>query len=1260
MRPSENRRRARRARLLDGAGALLGARRRGIVPLAAAAAVLALPGAAAAATVSGTAFEDFNDNGVRDTGAQVDTGVGGITVTAYGPGGAVLARGTTAADGSYSLNVPDPAARVRLEFTDLPAGYQPARHGARSGTTVQFVDLSGGNATGIDVGVLQPANYCQDNPLIAIACAQYGAFDGDWADMAAIRLVPDDVPNGTLPDRRGPDSTVPGQITGATFEQIGTVFGVARPNGSDYLYSAAYTKRHAGYGPNGPGAIYRTDVAQATAGTPNGELFFDVNTLPGRPAGDPTRGTDDWIRDRDAFTEVGRSGLGNLTYDGDGSTLFTVGMATGELIAVPVPADGSRPTTAQTFPIPSPCAEPGDARPMGTGFNIRDGLVYVGGVCSEESRGDPPPRAASADLRVFVYTFDPATGAFGSAPVLHESLDPDRLCVYRGNIPFPATPCTAADYSADWHPWTTRHPRDVADLGDYPQPLLSDIEFVGDDLVLGIRDRWADQVTSASESLDGRIEGGLSSGYTLRACVSGAGSYALESGATCGGLTNAAGQITDYGPGDGLFYWDQDHGMHDYTSNGGILSIPGSRDLRQTGYDTIHMGPPSSGGLLYMDKDAGTRTKGYHLYEAEPAPPPGTPMSTFAKSNGLGDLEALCDAAPIEIGNYVWLDLNKDGVQDPDETPIGGVEVELLDAGGNVIATTTTDADGQYYFNESNVPGAIQPHTDYTVRIRLDQAPLLPYIPTNDHTSDELRDSNGVVDGAYVVDPLRTGAAGHNDHTHDFGFHPRFNVSIRKAVSAPVVPLGETVTFTLTARNHGAGIADDVVVTDDMPDTLELIDARTSLGSCAIVGNDVSCELGRMLAGQTETITVTARPLSTGRHVNNAEIRSPGDEDPDDNRDRREIETPRPNVSIVKSVSSPTAKLGESVTFTLLARNHGPGIARQVVVTDRMPEQLATTGVSTPVGSCAVAGATIRCELGTLAEGQQVPITVTARAVRSGRAVNDAEVRSPDDGDERDNRDRREVEIPTPDVSITKTVSARRVRLGGNVTYTLLARNNGPGIAEEVVVTDRLPSRLKLGAVRSEVGSCTTAGNTLRCELGTLAEGQQVRITVGARAVKTGRSVNRAVIGAREDSNPDNNRDDVPVVVTKVNLGLTKTVNRSVLRAGQRATFTIKVRNPSRATLRNVRTCDTLPAGLAFVKATPKAKLTKGRFCWTAKTLKPGQSKTYKITVRAHRSTGGKKTNVATATAPDANTRRAKRAVRVIGGGVSPAGGVTG
>lgn len=50
------------------------------------------------------------------------------------------------------------------------------------------------------------------------------------------------------------------------------------------------------------------------------------------------------------------------------------------------------------------------------------------------------------------------------------------------------------------------------------------------------------------------------------------------------------------------------------------------------------------------------------------------------------------------LGDYVWYDLNGDSLQDTYETGIPNVTVTLRDSGGNVIATTTTDATGYYSF----------------------------------------------------------------------------------------------------------------------------------------------------------------------------------------------------------------------------------------------------------------------------------------------------------------------------------------------------------------------------------------------------------------------------------------------------------------------------------------------------------------------------------------------------------------------------------
>ncbi|WP_200837846.1 SdrD B-like domain-containing protein, partial [Ruania rhizosphaerae] len=81
---------------------------------------------------------------------------------------------------------------------------------------------------------------------------------------------------------------------------------------------------------------------------------------------------------------------------------------------------------------------------------------------------------------------------------------------------------------------------------------------------------------------------------------------------------------------------------------------------------------------------------------------------------GVGEVDHTIDAGIygadlVSVGDYVWIDEDRDGVQDEGETPVEGVTVTLLDENEDVVGTTVTDEDGYYVFTDLPIS------TDYTI-----------------------------------------------------------------------------------------------------------------------------------------------------------------------------------------------------------------------------------------------------------------------------------------------------------------------------------------------------------------------------------------------------------------------------------------------------------------------------------------------------------------------------------------------------------------
>jgi uncharacterized repeat protein (TIGR01451 family) len=123
---------------------------------------------------------------------------------------------------------------------------------------------------------------------------------------------------------------------------------------------------------------------------------------------------------------------------------------------------------------------------------------------------------------------------------------------------------------------------------------------------------------------------------------------------------------------------------------------------------------------------------------------------------------------------------------------------------------------------------------------------------------------------------------------------------------------------------------------------------------------------------------------------------------------------------------------------------------------------------------------------------------------------------------------------PPADLSITKTDSPDPVVQGNNLTYTIRVTNGGPNPATNVVVTDNLPagSDVDFVSATSTAGTCQRAGNTVTCNLGTVASGADQTVTILVQAKKSGTISNTAIVASPDDLNSMNNT--TPATTTAV------------------------------------------------------------------------------------------------------------------------------
>src|SRR5437867_3185224 len=191
------------------------------------------------------------------------------------------------------------------------------------------------------------------------------------------------------------------------------------------------------------------------------------------------------------------------------------------------------------------------------------------------------------------------------------------------------------------------------------------------------------------------------------------------------------------------------------------------------------------------------------------------------------------------------------------------------------------------------------------------------------------------------------------------------HLSIVKTPDGQMINAGDTATFTIVVSNTGTGVAKSVTLTDPLP-AGGGVNWTTASAGCSVSGapgaQSLSCSFGDLAAGASVTVVVSAVTsfqacttmpnLATAHATNAPDASDPGS-----------ITCQPPNLTIVKTPDGATYTAGQTISFTIVVSNGGPGTAKNVhfAPADNLPDpnaslQWAISGVpsctSGPAPTC--------------------------------------------------------------------------------------------------------------------------------------------------------------------------------------------------------------------------------------------------------------------------------------------------------------------
>ena len=448
---------------------------------------------------------------------------------------------------------------------------------------------------------------------------------------------------------------------------------------------------------------------------------------------------------------------------------------------------------------------------------------------------------------------------------------------------------------------------------------------------------------------------------------------------------------------------------------------------------------------------------------------------------------------------------------------------------------------------------------------------------------------------------------------------PELDLRITKDDGLESVSPGGQLVYTIVVSNPGPSTAQGARITDVFPvqltnvsytsTTVGTVSGNTAVGT----GNIDDTVVMGVNSEITYIVTTTVSGSAAGIISNAATVVPPDgttDRNPDNNQDTDTTSVIRQaDLAITKTNGQSTVVPGETISYTIVAQNLGPGDVTGATIQDTFPAQLSNvTYVSTTTGTVSgntPSGSGNLDEVVNMASGSTITYTVTATVIpgATGQLQNTATIATPVGVTDPvpDNNSSTDTDTLTPEVDlvVTKSNSQSTAIPAQPLTYTITVSNTGPSHVVGAQLVDVFPAELtNVSYTSSPQGGAT--GNTAN---GTGNINDTLSLPVGASVTYNVTSIvrtdatqdvtNQATITPPAnvtDRNPANNTaTHTDELVPGVDLVITKTADRTTVGPSQPLTYTIVVRNDGPNPVENAQVIDVLPGTLNNISYTSQA-----------------------------------------------------------------------